>query len=143
MPSPRNCGLSRRPPASRVGSLHNARRTQAHRSHGPRLNCAVSGPGRAPMKFPTPCQWRTSISFREPLLIDQYLPALAFHLSGTSDLRPSRSKHATRRLQGFHHGGPASSACPVRCGRAPAGTVMDGRRRAYHKIRLLAFAEPT
>jgi hypothetical protein len=88
----------------------------------------LSGPGRAPVKFPTPFQWRTSISFREPLLIDQYLPALAFHLSGTSDLRCS-PEHATRHLQGFHHGGLAHRAqcAQFRCGRAHAGTVMDGR----------------
>jgi hypothetical protein len=75
---------SRRPPRQ---SCSLARRETDARPFA-RATLQLSGPGRAPVKFPTPFQWRTSISFREPLLIDQYLPALGIHQS-VWHVRPS------------------------------------------------------
>jgi hypothetical protein len=119
-----------------------ARRTQAHGSHG--LTMDLCGPGRAPKaEFPTPFQWRTSISFKEPLLIDQYLPALGLSsVVRVWHVRPSLpappSTPPIRRLQVFHHGTRRPRCAQWQCGAVDGGTC----RRAYHEIRLLVFAEP-
>jgi hypothetical protein len=61
--------------------------------------------------------------------LDRPIPARPGH-SSVCLARPTvaaPSEHATRRLQGFHH---RAQRAQSRCGRAHAGTVMDGRRDA-------------
>ena len=100
-------------------------------------------PGRAPMpKFPTPLQWRPLISFSEPLLIDQYLSALAPSLWCARFRRPTVAAPLSTPPLAF----AGFSACPARPRTYPIMPARICRHRdgvdlssTYHKIRVLAF----